>query len=68
MDFEKDVIQLTAYTLPEVLTSGVGRGGSAGRETNVGLVWRLFLNAQIIKIFSVIFLLCAYALVVPLTP
>ena len=65
MDFEKDVIQLTAYTLPEVLTSG---GGGAGGETNVGLVWRLFLNAQIIKIFSVIFLLCAYAPVVPLTP
>lgn len=58
MDFEKDVIQLTAYTLPEVLTSGVGRGGRVeGRETNVGLVWRLF-SAQIIKIF-VIFLLCA---------
>ena len=26
MDFEKDVIQLTAYTLPEVLTSGGGGG------------------------------------------
>ena len=41
MDFEEDVIQLPAYTLPEVLTSG------EKKKTNVGLVWRLFLNTQI---------------------
>ena len=42
MDFEEDVIQLPAYTLPEVLTSGGKK-----KKTNVGLVWRLFLNTQI---------------------
>ena len=44
MDFEEDVIQLPAYTLLEVLTSG---GKKKKKKTNVGLVWRLFLNTQI---------------------